>query len=953
MALVAVAGCNCGPELLDPAAFEGEVDGKQVALYTIQNEAVAVQVTNFGARVVSTFTQDRDGKWDNIVVCHDNLADYVTPPGERFLGATVGPVANRIGCAQFTLDGVTYNTPVNDNGKNTLHGGFVGIDNMVWDVRELSDTSITLGLLHPDGQEGYPGNLDIALTYYVSGSDFGVSIEAVTDKATPVNITHHPFFHLGPGSVEDYLMWIKASAYLPIDELSIPTGEIAPVEGTPFDFRKPHAIGQFIAQDNEQLRYARGYDHNWCLDKETEGMESVCSVLDNETGRFVEVITDQAGLQFYSGNFFTGDEYRGSLALEAQRWPDAVNHDNFGPVVLLPGEKYVSNTIYRFGAKPVWEPAGDHIRTAWADEVSPSNAHPEYPRPQLVRKDWKCLNGLWDYAIVPAEAPQPAYRDGSILVPYCVESSLSGVGLSVGEKDALWYRTSFDVPKGWSGRVLLHFDAVDWKTQAWLNGTELGVHTGGYTAFCFDITDALAEGPQELIVKVLDGTDNGEQPRGKQVSNPHSIWYTPVTGIWQSVWIEPVPASYIKDYNVVADIDAGTITVIPEVEGEAEEVLVCLREGGEGWSTLDDKAGKIIASMSVKPGESAVLEVPEAKLWSPEHPYLYALEIKTLSAGKAQDKVSAYTALRKSSEVADEQGFRRLGLNGKPYFQFGPLDQGWWPDGLYTAPTDEAMAYDIVKTKDWGWNMIRKHIKVEPARWYWYCDRMGVAVWQDMPSLAGNVESFKGDPNPQWGQWGYDTGWDYPLTETAKATYYKEWGEIMAQLKKYPSILVWVPFNEGWSQFDTEKAVEFTYAQDDTRLVNSASGGNSRLCGDILDGHNYPRPIMKFRSEGRQIDVLGEYGGLGCAIDGHLWQPDRNWGYKLYADGEEVLSKYEKYADMFIPTILDGVSAGVYTQTTDVEIEVNGIMTYDRKVVKVDEQRLREINQKVISTLNK
>lgn len=352
--LASLSACEKGPKLVDSARFSNQVNQKQVGLYNIENGDVVVQVTNFGARVVSTFTKDRNGEWDNIVIGHDNLADYVTPPGERFLGAMVGPVANRIGGARFVLDGVVYHTPENDNGKNTLHGGFVGIDNMVWDVKEVTDTSISLCLLHPDGQEGYPGNMDITLTYALSADNgFSVDIQAVTDKPTPVNITHHPFFRLGEGRVENYRMWIKASAYLPIDELSIPTGEIAPVEGTPFDFRTPHAIGQMIGVDNEQLRNARGYDHNWCLDKETDGVELVCYVLDNETGRYVEVLTDQPGMQFYSGNFFTGEDYRGSLALEAQRYPDAVNHENFTPSVLLPGQTYHSKTIYRFGTKPL------------------------------------------------------------------------------------------------------------------------------------------------------------------------------------------------------------------------------------------------------------------------------------------------------------------------------------------------------------------------------------------------------------------------------------------------------------------------------------------------------------------------------------------------------------------------------------------------------------------------
>lgn len=356
----------CAPEqaLMDPALFKADVDGKHVELYTIRNGGLTLQLTNFGARVVSLYTPDRDGNMASIVVGHNNLQDYITPPGERFLGACVGPVANRIGNASFEVDGVKYSTPVNDNGKNTLHGGFIGVDNLVWDVREVCDTAVTLHLLHPDGLEGYPGNLEMNMTYALtSAGEFKVTYSATTDKATPVNFSNHPFFCLsgeGNGSVEAYKMWIKASHYLPIDSLSIPTGEIAPVEGTPFDFRTPTLIGARIGQDNMQLRNARGYDHNWCLDKETDGVELVCRVEDPASGRWVEVLTDQPGLQFYSGNFFEGKEkgangkvlgFRSSLALEAQRFPDAVNHPEFGNSILRPGEEYTQTCIYRFGAE--------------------------------------------------------------------------------------------------------------------------------------------------------------------------------------------------------------------------------------------------------------------------------------------------------------------------------------------------------------------------------------------------------------------------------------------------------------------------------------------------------------------------------------------------------------------------------------------------------------------------
>lgn len=612
-------------------------------------------------------------------------------------------------------------------------------------------------------------------------------------------------------------------------------------------------------------------------------------------------------------------------------------------------------------SRQAWAPAGEHIRTVWADSIDPSSPHPEYPRPQMVRPRWKSLNGIWDYTVtagqesaVPewssatpdisgAAGPEGALINpsGSILVPFCIESSLSGVGKRLAADEALWYSTSFKVPAGWNERIILHFDAVDWLADVWLNGAYVGRHVGGYTAFSFDITQYLGKGPQQLLLRVIDRTDNGEQPRGKQVSEPGGIWYTPVTGIWQSVWIEPVGEASVRSYLALGDMD-GSLELEAVSDGQADEVRYTLLEGGPGWSTEEPGSPVELASISAAPGQTARLEYPGAHLWSPEEPYLYGLRIDLFKDGRKVDSVLGYTAFRRSSEVRDSNGDRRLGLNGKPYFQFGPLDQGWWPDGLYSAPSDEALKYDIVTTKELGYNMIRKHIKVEPARWYWYCDRLGVAVWQDMPCLAANL------PGGQWGEWGYDTGWDYPLSDAAKGTYYREWGDIIAQLRGYPCILVWVPFNEAWAQFDTPAVVEFTRSQDPTRLVNSASGGNSYLCGDILDSHNYPDPVMKFRSGGAQIDVLGEYGGIGCALPGHLWQPENNWGYKgLYPDGSAVLKRYTEFAEMLIGQIRTGVAAAVYTQTTDVEVEVNGLMTYDRKVVKMPADSLRAVNLRI------
>ena len=583
-------------------------------------------------------------------------------------------------------------------------------------------------------------------------------------------------------------------------------------------------------------------------------------------------------------------------------------------------------------SQPEWTPVGDRIMTFWGENLDPENVLPEYPRPQLVRDRWINLNGLWEYAITPVDAV-PEKMDGHILVPFAVESALSGVGRSVTEHDALWYEREFSVPKDWAGsRIMLNFGAVDWKAEVYVNDELAGCHTGGYAPFSFDVTDLLLQGKtNSLKVKVTDGTDSWFQPRGKQVSEPEGIWYTAVTGIWQTVWMEPVSESYVKSYNVVADIDASVAKVSVNAvlaEGDACEVVIM-------------ENGNVINKGR---GTEVVLDVPQMKLWSPDSPYLYDLEVNIVRDGAVVDRVNGYAAMREISCERDADGHKRMCLNGEPLFQYGTLDQGWWPDGLYTAPSDEALVFDIQKTKDFGFNMIRKHVKVEPARWYWHCDRLGMLVWQDMPSIEDNHENV-------WGNRAYDTGTDYPVTQEGKDNYYKEWGEVIAAFKGFPCIVVWVPFNEAWGQFDTEDVVQFTRAQDPTRLINYASGGNFVHCsGDILDLHNYPHPEM-YLYDREYINVLGEYGGIGWPVEGHLWQPDRNWGYVQFKSADEVLDTYEKYAEMLIDLIDDGFAGAIYTQITDVEIEVNGLMTYDRKVLKLDQERLHAINTKVIESM--
>lgn len=581
-----------------------------------------------------------------------------------------------------------------------------------------------------------------------------------------------------------------------------------------------------------------------------------------------------------------------------------------------------------------WQPAGDKIKTAWADKVDPACPLPEYPRPTLVRPAWQSLNGHWDYAIRPADAPQPELFDGKILVPYPVESSLSGVQRRLAENEVLWYERRFTVPAEWrQGALLLHFGAVDWEANVYLNGIRVGGHKGGYTAFSIDIAPYLTRGEQTLAVRVADPTDRGTQPRGKQVTEARTIWYTPVTGIWQTVWLEPVPESRIASLRTTPDIDTKSLTV--------EAAIVGARRGDIVEITLRDN-GRTVAEARAAAGEPLRLTLPEMKLWTPDTPMLYDLETTLLRGGKSVDRVGSYAAMRKNSVVRGKEGFLRLALNDRECFQFGPLDQGWWPDGLYTAPTDEALAYDIIKTKDLGFNMIRKHVKVEPERWYWHCDRLGILVWQDMPN---------GGPSPEWQNNRYFDGTEAKRTAESEAQFRKEWKEIVDQLYNHPSVAMWVPFNEAWGQFRTEEIARWTKDYDPTRIVNAASGGNFYPdAGEVLDIHSYPHPRFFLFDIGR-VNVIGEYGGIGLPLEGHLWQPDQNWGYVRFKNAGEVTDEYVRYAEMLERLIPTGCSGAVYTQTTDVEIEVNGLMTYDRKRMKVDERRLHEVNQRLCRSL--
>jgi hypothetical protein len=550
------------------------------------------------------------------------------------------------------------------------------------------------------------------------------------------------------------------------------------------------------------------------------------------------------------------------------------------------------------------------MTTPWTADVSPTNALPDYPRPQLVRPDWLNLNGLWDYAINGNAIHTPTTYQGKILVPYPIESVLSGVQRPLGDQNTLWYHRNFQIPTAWAGkRIMLHFDAVDWEARVSVNGHEVGTHRGGYDAFTFDITDDLnPDGAQELSVAVFDPTE-GDQPRGKQSHRPEGIFYSASSGIWQTVWLEPVPVSGITGIKMEPDLQAGALRLHVFDRNNSEEMKVEVTALADGV-----ESGHVSGPVN----SELLLPINQPRLWSPDDPFLYDLRIVLTDHNQVVDTVGSYFGMRSVGLRKDGNGATQITLNGKFIFELGALDQGFWPDGIYTAPTDAALQHDLRFLKSAGFNLVRKHVKVEPERWYYYCDKFGLLVWQDMPSGNNN-------------------------TPEGRIRFEAELRRMILQLQNHPSIITWTIFNESWGQFDTERLTRSVKEWDPTRLVDSASGWTDKHVGDLNDAHNYPFPETP-AADSTRASVMGEFGGLGLPLPGHEWSTDY-WSYQTLTDAaalegwyyallEEIWSQKEKR----------GLSAAIYTQTTDVETECNGLLTYDRRVEKISPDRLAAMN---------
>ncbi len=593
-----------------------------------------------------------------------------------------------------------------------------------------------------------------------------------------------------------------------------------------------------------------------------------------------------------------------------------------------------------------WKPVKGHIMTKWADEIDPQNTLSKYPRPQMVRDEWKCLNGIWDYTIESKEAKKATSFNNKILVPFCIESALSGVKKPLMPDERLWYKRNFEVPKKWFGkRILLHFGAVDWETNVYINGIEVGKHTGGYIPFSFDVTDSLIDGTNEIQVAVWDPSDAHWQQKGKQKLNPKNIYYTPSSGIWQTVWLEPVANSYIKSFRVTPDIDSNTVTLKYLINTEKQLNI----------KAVISSDNKIIETLTKAYDEDMIIPIDNAILWCPDNPHLYDLTIELLEGEKVVDSIGSYFGMRKYSIMRDNKGIKRLALNNKIVFHNGPLDQGYWPDGIYTAPTDEALKFDIEATKSLGFNMIRKHIKVEPARWYYWCDKLGIIVWQDM--INGGTCAASTLDMVQLMVIGKNMRKDTTIKAYKKAMrskkasrddFEREYKEMIDHLYNFTCIGMWVPFNESWGQFDADRISKWTKEYDPSRTVDHASGWWDQGTDDLQSHHMYFKALKMPKISGDRALVLSEYGGYALRVDNHIWS-EKTFGYKKMKDSKELQNAYiSLITDQLFPFIEKGFCAAVYTQTTDVENEINGFYTYDRKVLKVDEDVIYRVNKELL-----
>ena len=585
------------------------------------------------------------------------------------------------------------------------------------------------------------------------------------------------------------------------------------------------------------------------------------------------------------------------------------------------------------------------LKTRWADEAMCDLPLPEYPRPQMVRENnWINLNGFFDFEITDEKTQWCETYTEKIRVPFAVESCLSGVCKRVSAKDRLWYRKKFTLDDGFFGKkILLHFGAVDWQCEVFINGKSVGTHTGGYCPFTLDITSEAVKGENELVVRVYDPTDEAWQNRGKQASHSHGFWYTSTSGIWQTVWLEAVNHCSIDSLIMTPDIDESVLNL--KVNHSCEHGCKLYAKVLDGENVVFDS--EISADCKIP--------VTDAKLWSPENPFLYTLEI-TLDCGGEKDFVSSYFGMRKFS-IGEYGGYQRLFLNNEPYFQKGLLDQGYWSDGGLTAPTDEAMIYDIQKIKDLGFNMLRKHIKVEPARWYYHCDTIGMLVWQDMVSGGQKLNTFYVGVVPN-----IHSFLNPVITLSKKDNCYKtfsreklewriqfeeEYEEMIDSLYNCTSICCWVPFNESWGQFDAKRIGEWTKKKDPSRFCDHASGWYDQKGPDFRSIHKYIMPVIMPKYDGRPM-VLSEYGGYSWNIKGHVWNYSKSFGYQMYKDKDSLTKAYKNLHErQIIPNIKNGLSATVYTQVSDVEFEVNGMLSYDREIVKLHEDVVRELNAKM------